>query len=120
MSFENMKNNKDKKPWGSFEIIKEGKGYKIKKLMVLPGKRLSLQKHQQRKEHWVVVRGTAKVVVEKKEFILKQGEHCFIDIGENHRLENPEETILEVIEVQIGDYLEEDDIERLEDDFNRI
>ncbi|MGB2762565.1 MAG: phosphomannose isomerase type II C-terminal cupin domain [Minisyncoccales bacterium] len=115
-----MKNNKDKKPWGSFEIIKEGKGYKIKKLMVLPGKRLSLQKHQQRKEHWVVVRGTAKVVVEKKEFILKQGEHCFIDIGENHRLENPEETILEVIEVQIGDYLEEDDIERLEDDFNRI
>ena len=114
-----MENKNNKKPWGSFEIIKQGKGYKIKKLMVLSGKRLSLQKHNKRKEHWVVVRGTAKVVVGEKEFILKQGEHCFIDIKEKHRLENPGESVLEVIEIQIGDYLGEDDIERLEDDFNR-
>ena len=115
-----MEDDKIKKPWGSFEIIKEENGYKIKKLIVLPGKRLSLQKHKQRKEHWIVVKGTAKVVLEDKEFILKESEHTFIDIEQKHRLENPEETILEVIEVQIGDYLEEDDIERLEDDFNRV
>ena len=114
-----MENKKNKKPWGSFEIIKESKGYKIKKLMVFPRKRLSLQKHNKRKEHWINVKGTANVVVGEKEFVLKQGEHCFIDIKEKHRLENPEKSILEVIEVQIGDYLEEDDIERLEDDFNR-
>ncbi|MCK4453858.1 phosphomannose isomerase type II C-terminal cupin domain [Candidatus Parcubacteria bacterium] len=114
-----MENKKDQRPWGSFEVIKEEKYYKIKKLIVLPDKRLSLQKHKQRKEHWVVVKGTAKVVLEDKEFILKEGEHAFIDIEQKHRLENPEKSVLEVIEIQIGDYLEEDDIERLEDDFNR-
>jgi len=115
-----MEDNKIKKPWGYFEVIKEEKGYKIKKVIVFPGKRLSLQKHKQRKEHWVVAEGIAKVIVGEKEFVLKQGEHCFINIGEKHRLENPEKSVLEVIEIQLGDYLEEDDIERLEDDFNRV
>ncbi len=115
-----MEDNKIKKPWGYFEIIKEEKYYKIKKLIVLSGKRLSLQKHKQRKEHWIVIKGTAKVVLGDKEFILQEGEYTFIDIEQKHRLENPEKSVLEVIEIQIGDYLEEDDIERIEDDFNRV
>lgn len=107
------------KPWGSYTVLEEGKGYKVKRLTVLPGKRLSLQMHYHRNEFWVVVEGTAKVTVEEREFILKKGESTFISAGMRHRLENPGKIKLELIEVQIGDYLSEDDIVRFADDFGR-
>lgn len=108
------------RPWGSFTNLEEGTLYKMKKLTVLAGKRLSLQKHYHRNEHWVVVRGIANVTVDDKKFILERGENTFIPAGSVHRLENPGKITLEVIEVQIGEYLGEDDIERFEDDFGRV
>lgn len=107
------------RPWGSFTILEGADFYKIKKLTVLPGRRLSLQRHYHRSEHWVVVKGTARVIVDGKEFLLKSGESTFIDVGKIHRLENLGLTTLEIIEVQIGEYLGEDDIERFQDDFGR-
>jgi len=108
------------RPWGSFTILEEGGLYKIKKLTVLPGKRLSLQKHYHRNEHWVVVKGVARVTVGNKTFMLERGSNTFIPAGSVHRLENPGKITLEVIEVQIGEYLGEDDIERIQDDFGRV
>ncbi len=108
------------KPWGSYTVLEEGEGYKVKRLTVLPGKRLSLQMHHHRSELWVVVRGTAKVTVDDREFLLRKGESTFIPMGSRHRLENPGKITLEVIEVQIGEYLGEDDIVRFSDDFGRV
>ncbi len=108
------------RPWGSYTVLEEGNGWKVKRLTVLPGKRLSLQMHYHRSEFWVVVRGTAKVTVDDKEFLLRKGESTFIPIGSRHRLENPGKVTLEIIEVQIGDYLGEDDIVRFADDFGRV
>lgn len=107
------------RPWGSYTVLEEGNGWKVKRLTVLPKKRLSLQMHYHRNEFWVVVKGTAKVTVGDKEFILSKGESTFIPIGTKHRLENPGNIPLEIIEVQIGDYLGEDDIVRFADDFGR-
>lgn len=107
------------RPWGSYTVLEEGDRYKIKRLTVLPGKKLSLQMHYHRSEHWVVVRGTAKVRVGEKEILLRPGESTFIPAGVVHRLENPGKVVLEVIETQIGEYLDEDDIVRFEDDFGR-
>jgi mannose-1-phosphate guanylyltransferase/mannose-6-phosphate isomerase len=107
------------RPWGSYTVLEEGEGYRIKRLTVQPGKRLSLQRHYHRSEHWVVISGTARVVVDEREVLLRQGESTFIPAGVLHRLENPGKIPLEVIEVQIGQYLGEDDIERIEDDFGR-
>ncbi len=107
------------RPWGSYTVLEEGNGWKVKRLTVLPKKRLSLQMHYHRCEFWVVVRGTAKVTIGDREFLLKKGESTFIPIGEKHRLENPGNITLEIIEVQIGDYLGEDDIVRFADDFGR-
>jgi mannose-1-phosphate guanylyltransferase/mannose-6-phosphate isomerase len=107
------------RPWGSYTVLEEGERYKIKRLTVLPGKRLSLQRHYHRSEHWVVVRGTAKVKVGDKELLLRLGESTFIPAGVVHRLENPGKVVLEIIETQIGEYLGEDDIERFQDDFGR-
>ena len=107
------------RPWGSYTVLEEGDRYKIKRLTVLPGKKLSLQMHYHRSEHWVVVRGTAKVIVGEKEILLRPGESTFIPAGVIHRLENPGKVVLEVIETQIGEYLGEDDIVRFEDDFGR-
>jgi|Deesub1362B_J571_1020462.scaffolds.fasta_scaffold00041_69 mannose-1-phosphate guanylyltransferase/mannose-6-phosphate isomerase len=108
------------RPWGSFTVIGESERWKAKKIFVKPRRRLSLQKHHHRSEHWIVIRGNAKVRVGEFEKILKSGEHIFIPLGEVHRLENPEDVPLEIIEIQLGDYLGEDDIERLEDDFGRV
>jgi mannose-1-phosphate guanylyltransferase/mannose-6-phosphate isomerase len=108
------------RPWGSYTVLEEGNGYKVKRLTVLPGKRLSLQMHHHRSEFWVVVKGTAKVTVDDREFLLRKGESTFIPIGAKHRLENPGKVTLEVIEVQIGEYLGEDDIVRFADDFGRV
>jgi len=107
------------RPWGSYTVLEEGERYKIKRLTVLPGKKLSLQMHYHRSEHWVVVRGTAKVLVGDEEILLRPGESTFIPAGVKHRLENPGKVLLEVIETQSGEYLGEDDIVRFDDDFGR-
>lgn len=107
------------RPWGSYTILEEGLFYKIKRISVLPGKKLSYQLHHHRSEHWIVVKGTAKVTVEGKEFLVRGGESTFVQTGYLHRLENPGKVLLEVIEVQLGEYLEEDDIVRFNDDFGR-
>ena len=107
------------RPWGSYTVLEEGAGYKIKRITVLQGKKLSYQMHYHRSEHWVVAKGTALVVKEGKEHIVRSGESIFLSVGEKHRLENPGKALLEVIEVQIGPYLGEDDIVRFEDDFGR-
>ena len=109
----------DERPWGSFTVLDEGEGYKVKRIEVLPGKRLSYQKHAQRAEHWFVVQGSAKVTLDGEEIILKMGETVDISVGTAHRVENPGNELTIFIEIQQGDYLGEDDIVRLEDDFGR-
>ena len=107
------------RPWGSFEQLDAGEGYQVKRLSVKPGEALSLQKHRHRSEHWVVVRGRAKVTRGDEERILGENESIDIPVGTIHRLANPGSDPLEVIEVQSGSYLGEDDIVRLEDRYNR-
>lgn len=109
----------DQRPWGTFTVLDEADGYKVKRIEVLPGKRLSYQKHAQRAEHWFIVAGTAKVTLDGKDIFLKPGEYVDIAVGAAHRIENPGEEKVVFIEVQRGGYLGEDDIERLQDDFGR-
>lgn len=107
------------RPWGSYTVLEQGERYKIKRILVNPRARLSLQLHRQRSEHWVVVSGTARVTRGDEIFDVNANESTFIPIGVKHRLENLSDIPLQIIEVQNGDYVEEDDIERLEDDFER-
>ena len=107
------------RPWGTYETLIEDYGYKVKKIVVKPGKRLSLQKHFHRNEHWIVVSGTAEVEVGEKSFILRPNESTYIKMGEKHRLSNPGKILLVIIEVQVGEYTGEDDIVRIEDDYKR-
>ena len=109
----------DERPWGRYEVLEERDRYKVKRLEVKSGARLSLQRHRRRAEHWVVVSGTADVVCGEQEFRLKAGEHIHIPTETNHRLGNSTDQPLVLIEVQLGDYLGEDDIVRLEDDYER-
>ena len=109
----------DRRPWGTYTVLEEGRNFKVKRIEVLPGKRLSYQKHKQRAEHWVVVEGTAKVTLDGREIIVATGEAIDIPIGAAHRVENPGDDDLIFIEVQRGSYLGEDDIERLQDDYGR-
>jgi mannose-6-phosphate isomerase len=109
----------DERPWGSFTVLDEGEGFKVKRIEVLPEKRLSYQKHARRAEHWFVVRGTALITLDDVEITKAAGEAIDIEIGAKHRVENPGADLLVFIEVQRGDYLGEDDIVRLEDDFGR-
>jgi len=109
----------DRRPWGTFTVLDEGDGFKVKRIEVLPGKRLSYQKHAQRAEHWVVVQGTAKVTLDDKEINVAAGQAIDIAVGSAHRVENADAELLVFIEVQRGDYLGEDDIVRLQDDFGR-
>jgi len=109
----------DQRPWGTFTVLDEGRDFKVKRIEVFPGKRLSYQKHAQRAEHWVVVQGTANVTIDNQEVVLEAGQAIDIAIGAAHRVENPGEQTLLFIEVQRGDYLGEDDIVRLQDDFGR-
>jgi len=109
----------DRRPWGSYTVLEEDRGFKVKRIEVLPGKRLSYQKHAQRAEHWFVVEGTAKVTLDDKEITVRAGEAIDIPIGAAHRVENPDEGNLVFIEVQRGTYLGEDDIVRLQDDYGR-
>jgi mannose-1-phosphate guanylyltransferase/mannose-6-phosphate isomerase len=107
------------RPWGSYTVLDVSGVFKIKRVTVKPGQKLSLQLHHHRSEHWVVVSGTAEVQLDGEIRILRKGESTFVRSGMKHRLKNPGESPLEVIEVQLGDYLEEDDIVRFEDDYGR-
>ena len=109
----------NERPWGRYDIMSVPKNHQVKILTVYPGGILSLQSHKHRSEHWIVLRGTAKVTNGESVEIFKENESVFIPVGNIHRLENPGKALLEVIEVQIGDYLGEDDIVRYEDHYNR-
>ena len=107
------------RPWGSFTILEEGRGYKIKRIDVKSGHRLSLQMHHHRSEHWIVVSGTAKVVCGDREHVLSSNQSTYVPQCTPHRLENPGVIPLVLIEVQNGEYLGEDDIVRFQDDYAR-
>jgi mannose-1-phosphate guanylyltransferase/mannose-6-phosphate isomerase len=110
----------DYRPWGYYKVLEEEKDtFKIKRITVNQGKRLSYQLHHHRSEHWIVVRGMAKVTVDGEEKFVRSGESIFFREGQKHRLENPGKTPLEIIEVQMGQYLEEDDIVRFDDEYGR-
>ncbi|NNE38390.1 MAG: mannose-1-phosphate guanylyltransferase/mannose-6-phosphate isomerase [Gammaproteobacteria bacterium] len=116
---EALLNKRVYRPWGSYETLEISDTYQVKRLIVKPGKKLSLQLHHKRAEHWVVVKGTAIVTCGDKVFELNVNESTFIPLGEKHRLENKQDADLELIEVQSGNYLGEDDIVRFDDDFGR-
>ena len=107
------------RPRGSFTVLEEGRGYKIKRIEVKPGHRLSLQMHHHRSEHWIVVSGTARVTCGEEEVMLSNNQSTYVPQCTNHRLENPGVIPLVLIEVQNGEYLGEDDIIRFQDDYSR-
>jgi mannose-1-phosphate guanylyltransferase/mannose-6-phosphate isomerase len=107
------------RPWGSYQSLDIGDRHQVKRIVVKPGGRLSLQKHHHRSEHWIVVRGTALVTVNEMQKIVHENESIYIPIGATHRMENPGKIPLELIEVQTGSYLGEDDIVRIQDDYKR-
>jgi mannose-1-phosphate guanylyltransferase/mannose-6-phosphate isomerase len=107
------------RPWGSYTILEEGERYKIKRLAIHPGAKLSHQLHHHRSEHWVIVAGTARVTNGDRVYDVHPNESTYIPISTKHRLENPGRVLLQIIEVQNGEYLEEDDIVRFDDDYNR-
>ena len=107
------------RPWGTYESVDSDQGFQVKRIVVNPGARLSLQKHAHRAEHWVVVRGKARVTRDREIFDLVANQSAYIPLGAVHRLENPGQRALHLIEVQAGDYLGEDDIVRLEDNYGR-
>jgi mannose-1-phosphate guanylyltransferase/mannose-6-phosphate isomerase len=116
---EHLLHRRVNRPWGAYEGLDAGDGFLVKRITVNPGASLSLQRHRQRAEHWVVVRGTARIVCGDDILTRTANQSVYIPIGAVHRLENPSDTPLEIIEVQTGDYLGEDDIERLEDHYGR-
>lgn len=109
----------DQRPWGNYTILDEAEGFKVKRIEVLPNKRLSYQKHSRRSEHWFIVKGIAKVTLNDIEILVKTGEAIDIPLEAKHRVENEGNELLVFIEIQRGDYLGEDDIVRFEDDFGR-
>lgn len=109
----------DERPWGSYTVLDEGDGWKVKRIEVHPGKRLSYQTHAKRSEHWVVVSGAGRVTLDDEVIELPVGATVDIAVGAAHRMHNPAEEPLVFVEVQRGDYLGEDDIVRLEDDHGR-
>ena len=110
---------KTERTWGWYEVIDQCERFKVKNIEVKPGHRLSLQKHHHRTEHWVVVSGTAEVQLNEDKQLLGENQSMYIPLGCMHRLSNPGKIPLKIIEVQSGPYLEEDDIERFEDDHGR-
>lgn len=109
----------DTRPWGAWQILDEGPGYKVKRIDVHPDSRLSYQTHEHRSEHWVVVRGKATCIVDGETIAAGPGDAIDIAVGQPHRICNEGDEELSIIEVQRGDYLGEDDITRLEDDYGR-
>jgi mannose-1-phosphate guanylyltransferase len=116
---ESINHRKVYRPWGYYDLIDVGLGFQVKHISVNPGAKLSLQKHKKRAEHWVIVKGIAIITRGNEVFKLRQNESTYIPKGEIHRLENHEKNPLEIIEIQTGDYLGEDDIIRIEDEYNR-
>jgi len=116
---EHMLHRKVSRPWGWYDTIDVGDRFKVKRIQVNPGASLSLQKHAERAEHWVIVKGIAEVICGDKLITLKENESTFIPLGEKHRLSNPSTDVLEIIEVQSGTYLGEDDIVRIDDGYGR-
>lgn len=110
----------DTRPWGTWEVLDLGRAYVVKRIVVMPGQRLSLQRHQGRHEHWVVVEGMATATVGDERWTIQENECVFIPLGTWHRLENPGDVPLNVIEVQYGNDLREDDIERRDDMYGRV
>lgn len=109
----------DHRPWGYYEVLADAADHKVKRIVVYPGKRLSLQRHRQRAEHWFLITGRAVVTRDQEELPLSPGEAVDIPRGARHRIRNPGPEELVFIEIQTGDYFGEDDIERFEDDFGR-
>jgi mannose-1-phosphate guanylyltransferase/mannose-6-phosphate isomerase len=107
------------RPWGSYQSVDNGERHQVKRIIVKPGSRLSLQKHHHRAEHWIVVRGAARVTINETVKTVHENESVYIPMGAVHRLDNPGKILLELIEVQTGSYLGEDDIIRIEDDYRR-
>ena len=108
------------RPWGWYQTMDLGERFRVKRLVVAPGKKLSLQKHHHRAEHWVVVRGTAEVTRDHEVLLVHENESIYLPLGCAHRLSNPGKIPVEIVEVQTGTYLGEDDIVRIEDDFGRL
>jgi mannose-1-phosphate guanylyltransferase / mannose-6-phosphate isomerase len=108
------------RPWGSYDSIQDGERFQVKRIVVKPGASLSLQKHHHRAEHWIVVSGTAEVTCDDKVFLLGENQSTYIPLGSKHRLRNPGKVALELIEVQSGSYLGEDDIVRYDDVYGRV
>jgi mannose-1-phosphate guanylyltransferase/mannose-6-phosphate isomerase len=117
---ERVLHRKVSRPWGWYDSLDEGENFKVKRIQVNPGASLSLQRHTKRAEHWVVVKGVAEVICNDKRITLRENESTYIPLGHKHRLLNPGKDILEIIEVQSGDYLGEDDIERFDDNYGRM
>ena len=115
-----MSDRYDERPWGNFTVLDEGANFKVKRIEVLPQKRLSYQTHAQRAEHWMIVAGTATVTLDGRRSTLRVGETIDIPVGSAHRIENAGFETLIFIEIQRGSYLGEDDIQRLQDDFGRV
>lgn len=115
-----MKYSTVKRPWGSFRTLLQEGNHQVKEIFVQPGQRLSLQSHEQRSEHWIVVQGPALVTVGDQESLLETGAHVFIPLRARHRLANPGKNEIKIIEIQLGSYLGEDDIIRYEDDYRRL
>jgi mannose-6-phosphate isomerase-like protein (cupin superfamily) len=109
----------EQRPWGSFTVLVDEAHFKAKRLDVSAGKRLSLQSHQRRSEHWIIVTGKAKITVDDSVLNYNQGKHVFVPKNTKHRIENIGDTLLTIVEVQLGEYFGEDDITRYEDDFDR-
>lgn len=109
----------DERPWGNYQVLDDSTSHKVKRIIVHPGHRLSYQRHERRSEHWYIVTGGAKVVLDGVEHLLGPGEAIDIPQGSAHRIGNPTEEPLVFIEVQVGEYFGEDDIERLDDDYDR-
>jgi mannose-1-phosphate guanylyltransferase len=107
------------RPWGHYDSIDNGSRYQVKRITVKPGQKLSLQMHHHRAEHWIVVSGTARVTLDGQDHLLTENQSIYLPVGAVHALENPGKIPLELIEVQVGSYLGEDDIVRLEDRYGR-
>lgn len=109
----------DSRPWGSWTILDEGDGFKVKRIEVNPHSRLSYQTHEHRAEVWVVTAGTASSIIDGETITTRVGETVNVSVGQPHRIVNDQDSTLVIIEIQLGDYLGEDDITRLDDDFGR-
>ncbi|HLG13167.1 MAG TPA: phosphomannose isomerase type II C-terminal cupin domain [Blastocatellia bacterium] len=114
-----MSTEREERPWGSYEVLAEGRSYKVKRIEVKPRQRLSLQTHDHRSEHWVIVSGQGVVTLGEQEFTCQVNDDVNIPAGTKHRIANPADVSLVFIEVQCGSYFGEDDIKRFADDYNR-